>query len=791
MKRKRFGALALSLALLLSLAAIPAQATEAPGTDVPKAAFSDIENHWARDFIEDMARRGYANGEGEKFYPDRTMSALETILFCARVTNVDKATQEHIAADRKEAVDAMLPERTRSWASAEVALALETGVISVAELEALNQIAPGSLDYSGGPQPSLLWNISRENVFMYLVRAMQLEPLARSFSPEVCSAFLRGYYADADQISPLIQPYIYVLTYYKILEGSPSEEGKNVIRPKDFIKRGEMMKIVSLALSVMDTLDIHTELSEYTDHDWAAGTVVSLDSQLSDSFKLTLQSEISGTRTYDLPGKVNIYRNNMRITDNVKSLAVGDYVRLNFDAEGKTVESVRVSGAPAVYTGKVSLLDTESNKIILTQEGASRSVIDPLAGYTDAVCYVNDMGALVGLKLSGGTVQITGLLQGMTVNTDGSTALTLAAFDGVPTVYTVPAAATILVNDVQGILAPAYVGRHTTLRVTEGTKSVASVAVDTLTTYLQGRIVRQGAVGAQKTLTIADALDFNQEKSNPMDPGAFITYAGEERTADRVEAGWFVTARLVGGVIVELTGYPSSTEVTGVLSSIRYGATTVLTLTLPDGGSTAYELDINDLPAITRSGKKATIDQLRTGDTLILTLRYNEVREIAATPQEANLTGSIQGISTSTTGSEITVKLSDGTVETYAVGVGVSVTRNGATATFRDLNVGDAVALVTSGGELLSIDITALATTEGQLMGEVYTVTNIGNTRSISLIVEGRDTPVTVDLRAKSAVIQDRTGAALSISKLAAGDRVLVLGSYDGPVFVATLVTKL
>lgn len=809
MKQNWLRALALAMVLILSLAALPAQAAGAPAGAGGKAAFADIENHWAREYIEDMAARGYANGDGDRFYPDRTMSALEALLFCARVTNVDKAVQEHIAVDRKEEVDGLIPQGARSWASAEVALALETGVVSAVELEELNRIAPGSLDYSGGPQPGLLWNVSREDVFMYLVRAMQLEPLARSFNTEVCAAFLQGYYADAGQISPALQPYVYVLTYYKILAGSPNGEGKNLIRPKDSITRGEMMKIVSLALNVMNTLDIRAELSEYTDYAWASGVVVSLDSQTDGEVCLTLRSQISGTRTYVLPDKVNIYRNNMRLTDNVQSLAVGDYVRLNFDTEGKTVESVRASGALTVYEGQVAGLDAGKGEITFVKDGTSqafritrftevlaggeagdRTAIDPEARYTGAVCYVDDMGALVGLKLTGGTVQSAGLLQSVTVGADGAAALTLSAFDGMTTVYTVPTGATVFVDGVKGRLDPVYVGCYVTLRMDGGTQLAETVSVDTLVAYLQGRVVRKDVAGGQTILTIANALNDGRERSEIVDHGAFITYAGEEQTLFQIETGWWVTARLVGGTIVELAGYPADTKVEGVLSSISYGTTTVLTVTLPSGAA-VYELDRSAPPAITRSGEKSDMGQLRTGDTLVLTLCYNEVQEIIATPGKADLAGVVQGLSSTAAGNQIVVRLAGGATETYDVGPGISVTRNGAAATFRDLEVGDVVALVTGGGELLAIQITSPDTVEGLLVGHVYETPGVDDAATLTLLMEGGAGVVTVDLETRNAVIQDRTGAMLSAGQLDPGDKILVIGAYDGPVFVATLVTRL
>ena len=83
MKLKRLGALALTLALTLSLT-VPAHAS----------TFSDVETHWARDYISKMATRGYAKGYDDgTFKPDGKMTAAETLLFCARATGLDSATQ--------------------------------------------------------------------------------------------------------------------------------------------------------------------------------------------------------------------------------------------------------------------------------------------------------------------------------------------------------------------------------------------------------------------------------------------------------------------------------------------------------------------------------------------------------------------------------------------------------------------------------------------------------------------------------------------------------------------------
>lgn len=796
MKLKRFGALALTLALTLSLAVIPAHA----------ASFPDIENHWAKDFIEDMKARGYAAGSTDgKFYPERNMSATESLLFCARITGIDEETRNAIYQDRKDEVTAVLPASVAAWGAGavrELAVAVESGIISLAELEDLGQIAPSTLNYSGGPQPYLLWNISREDVCKYLVRAMQLEPLAKIVSDQQCLTYLRSRYADADQISPELRPYIYILTNYKVFSGLNNSEGVRIANPQGSIKRGEMTVLMSQALKVMEELGIHAELSEYTGYDWVAGRITNVTTELDGGVLLTLQSDISGDRTCRLPVTAKVYEDN--ILADVSFLRNGKYVRLNLNEDGEAQEA-RLSGILTTHQGLVTV---NGDTITLLESGAShtytmdrftevqangrvggREVIDPEAGYTNATCYVDEIGHLAGVTLWGGTTQVWGLISKLTLAADGSATMTLAAPNGVTTTYGIPASAAVSVNGFKGSLSVSQVQYSATLRVGEN-EQVSSVAVDTLTVYRQGRVVRQGSSGGARTVVIADALDSDREITTTLDANVAVTYGGESRTADQIENNWFVTAKLTSGVVVELDAYPATVTVNGTLASISYGAITVLTVNRPDGGSVSYNLDINQLPTITRSGKKSTVFELRTGDNLTVSLRYNQVDQIQATPRQPDLTGKVSGFSSDATGNTIVITLSDGSNRTFTAGSGTSVTKNGNAATFRDIAQGDTVALVTNGDEALSIDITATASQADRLSGTVLITTNQGNTRSMTILPDGRTDPVTVDLRTSSAKIMDRTGTSLTLSNLKAEDRVEVYGSFQGTTFVATLVIK-
>ncbi|MEA4955422.1 MAG: S-layer homology domain-containing protein [Pseudoflavonifractor sp.] len=774
MKLKRFGALAASLALILSLTAVPAAAIEF--TDVPST-------YWGYADISKMSNQGYAKGyEDGTFKPDGKMTAAETLLFCARATGVGTSTQAKIAEARADEMKKLLPENMVSWAAKEMAVAVETGVLSLSELDALSQAG------------ALAKTITRENLCMYLVRAMQLEPLAKSLSTYSLS------YKDKNDISASLQPYVYVLTNFGIVKGT--ETGN--FDPKGAVTRAQMTAMLNRALTFMASAGIQTELSEYTSYSWQAGTISAVTAAGDGATVLTLTSDFQGTRSYSIPSAAKIYENNMLTT--FSALKTGQYVRLNLTTGG-AVSEARLCGVLTTYSGSVSSL-ADGQLSVLTggavknftidrftdvmvgKTAGDRTLIDEDAGYATAVCYVDEMNHLAGVKFAGGTQLVTGLVKNVTTSS-GTTTLRVSLFNGVVYTYTLPTGIAVTVNGVLGSLTAGNVGDYVQVRVSNDSMAAASVAVDTVTQYVQGPIKRLGAVGTARSVYIADAFT-GKEVSYTVSSSAAITYNGEARTTAQIESGWYATALISNNMITQLTAYSGSVAVEGTLSSISYGTTTVLSVTKSDGNVATYNLDITALPDIARDNKTSSIDQLRTGDSVVVTLRYNDVEKIAATSQSANLTGTITKVTMESAGVTLEVKLSDGSTKTYPVSEGVSVTQNGSSSNIYSLKPGYSVALVTEGDSVISIAITGAISSSTSLTGTVLLTNSSGTTRTMTVQVTdslGKVSLVTVNV--KSASLLNLSGSSLNLSTgFAAGDTVTAYGSYDGATFVATIVIK-
>lgn len=789
MKLKRFGALALTLALTLSMTVVPARAVE----------FSDVtEEFWGYEDITKMSNLGYAKGYDDgTFKPNGRMTAAETLLFCARATGVDSDIQAKIAEARKEEMAETLPKANNMnvWAAAEMALAVETGVLSISELEALSQVDPKTVGASNKEKTYLEETMSREKICMYLVRAMQLEPLARGLSNYSLS------YADKEDVTPALQPYIYVLTNFGIVKGK--DEGN--FDPQGPVTRAEMTTMLSRALSFMTKAGITTELSEYTTYDWKAGVISSVTNAADGTILLTLTSEISGAQSYSVPATASIYDDNMLTA--ASALRAGQYARLNFTSAG-AVREVRLSGAMSSYSGTIS--DLTDNKLTLLINGMAhtltidrftevavgkslgdRSIIDEEAGYTSAICYVDEMGHLAGVRFSGGTQLMNGLVESVT--TIGSTTtLGVTGFNGVVYHYSVPSGITVTVNGVLGSLSAAHVGKYVQIRVGTDNSQLASIAVDTVSNFVQGPIKRLGTVGTARSVYISDIFS-GKEVVPTVSQSAAITYNGEAKSISQIESGWYVTAMLTGNMIVQMDAFPGSATVEGTLTSINYGSPlTTIQVTQEDDSVVTYSLDLTDLPTINRDGKAGSITDLITGDHVLITIRYNEVERIDATPQTADLTGVIEEISMSNSGVTMRVKLSTGSTSTYTVYDGVSVTQGGKASNIYNLKPGFTVAMVTNGDQVVSIDITAVASSSTELTGSVLLINNTSTSKTITLQVTdsmGKTSLVVVDV--KNANLLDLTGASLSLGRdFDSGNIIRAFGSYDGATFVSTIVIK-
>ena len=779
MKRNRLLSGALALTLVLSLTTVPAFAATFP--DVPAG-------YWAESYINDMAEqgvfKGYDNGE---FRPKNELQGSEALALCARIA-VETDLRAQIGQDRADDISAIMGDK-QSWFRDEYATCLEAGILSYTELKGLYD--SGALDNGK--------TITKEDFALYLVRAMQLAPMAEHLSSYTLT------FTDKADITPGREPYIYLLNTYGIITGTD----QNQFQPKSTVTREVAATMLSRAIAFMEERGTSVELPDYTDYEWQAGTIVSATSNSKNVILLTLNSDLSGSYTISLPADTPIYENSMLVDSAL--LQAGTYARVCYDEDG-TPMAVRLSGKLDTVAGTV--VGVSDSELLLNVNGASVTLpydrftevqvgqkvggyelIDPEAGYTTAVCRVDQQDHLAAVQLSGGTRKAEGLITAVETQASGGCMITISGFDGQLERLTVPAGTAITANGlaVSGMSA-SYVGSYVSLRVSNDDGGVASAALDTVTQYIQGAVKSVGSASGVNNVTITD-LKTNKATTYNFAADAVVTYDGKVAAAADVQKDWFVTVRLSGGEVAMLAGYPGSSVTEGTITDISYPAgttTEIISVTTADGRVVPFQVDLSDPPEVRRSDKTSSIDKLRTGDAVTVTVRYNAVTLIDSVPQSANISGTITRKSEDASGITIEVELdNNGGTATYSITSGVSVSQDGKLISMYDLRVGYHVAMVTNGDSVASIEVDKTTTSSSQLTGTVIYVNT--SERIITFRADdGTGSGSVIQVSAPAGtVMQEAAGGSFSLSTLDTGDTLNIYGGYTASgEFKASIIIR-
>ena len=767
MKKQRLLAAALTVSMTVGMGAVPATA----------ASFKDLKGHWAKTDVEYLADQGLVSGYSDgSFKPDAAMSAVEALLFCARVARIDAAVKAKIANAWSDTLADIIPYDMRSWAGPDLSVCLEIGVVSVSELQ--------SLANNNG----LLGAIPREKVALYLARAMQLSDAADS---------LDGYslsFRDKDEIDRSLRPYVYLLSQYGIVKGDEQDR----FLPKSSVNRASMTSLMRRAMDFMTLHGITMDLADYTDYEWTGGTITSVSANTSGSARIGLTDPVNGARTLTVPSYAVIYQNNMRADQS--ALKTGVYAKVELNKSG-TPTAVRLGRQPSTVTGTISSLSKTA--VVLKVDGSAKTykadrftavkagdktggteLLDKSRDYTGAVCLVDRDDHLAAVQLTGGTKTTVGLIADVKASGSSSMKLQVLAMDGTKTSYTIPGSAAVSVNGSKGKLSSTQVGDYVVLTVSnEDESKITGVEVDTKTTYVRGSV--RSTSKSRDEITIQD-FDKRKNVTYKVPSGIDITYEGEKISLSKLDRDDYVTMQVSKTEAVSIMAYPGSTSDEGTIRSITYGTTTVLEIVRDDGTVVSYDIDMDDLPTIYRGDEKSTIDRLKSGDEVEITIRYNEVSAIDATPQSANAKGTIQKVSLDTSGTTLDVQLSDGSTVSYRVSSSVSVTQDGKSVSIDTLKPGFKVSLVLEGDQILSIEVDKSAAMANQVQGEVLYV----NRSAGELLIQKSSDSSVVTVNVASASILTSGGKTLALKELSSGDYITLYGAYDGLTFKATLIIR-
>ena len=780
MKVKRLLSCLLSLVMVFSLTALPASAA---------TTFPDIQTHWAKSYIEAMTTAGMFKGyEDGNFKPENQLTTAEALALCARAIGLDSSTTMDIATDYYTEVKTLL-NNEQTWFYQEFSVCLATGILTSSDLKSL---------YQSG---DLTDPIEKEDLAVYLVRAMQLGPMADRLTSYPLT------FDDASSISADAKPSVYLLHVYGIVEGDEF----NDFSPKLNVTRAVMATMLTRAIAYMQSHGTSPDLPEYTDYAFRQGVIAST-SEANGVIQLTLNSDLTGAAigTITLPANVKIYENNMETTSS--ALKNGRHARVCLDSTG-TAFAVRVSAELETFTATVNGIDGKN--VAVTVNGSGRlltmdrftqvqignkttgdySIVDTGANYTTAVCKLDDQGRLVAIQFTGGTSTVEGILSDYTKASTSSASATiqLIGFDGVTRTYTIPSEATITVDGLVDSLSTTLKNSYVVLRLLDEDASVQSASVDTKSNYVQGVI--RSVDSSDDTISIT-RLSNDRNATYDVTSSAVITYDGKTTRLRDLDKNDFVTILLnESDDATMIQAYPSSTTTEGTISERTFGSGTDTTITFvltqKDGTKVSFKVDLSDPPVVERDDEDSTVDKLRVGDEVVFTVRYGDVTRIEATTQNVNLTGTVERIIQEKTGYTLEMLLSDGERVSYTVDSTVSVTQNNKEVALSSLKPGYKLGLAVNGDQVVAIEIQQAVNTGNKVSGTILYVDYAEDIIYLRATTDtGGEEMVTVEVPSTAVILNASTGGTLILRDLDTGSVIEVNGSYNGTIFRATVILR-
>lgn len=774
--RWQTGLMALTMALTWSV--VPAAASD----------FPDVEDHWAESYIEAMTEAGMFQGyEDGTFRPENQLTTSEVLALCARAVPLEESVEDQIEEVWTEQVTEIL-DGAHYWFYPEFCICLETGILSVDDLQGIVDA-----DIMGSA-------VSKEDLSLYLVRAMQLEDTALSLTSYTLP------FGDNEDISPDIAPYIYLLNIYGIVQGDENGD----FGPQGSVTRAVMATMLSRALDFMEDRGVVVELPAYATQ-LQQGVVES--AALSDDGQIYLEvaSVLTGeVEAFWLPEDVPLYSGNMSTT--VNSLKVGNYLRIYMDENGD-VEAIHIQSSlqgelvlfedmvddciQVELDGETYLYPLTSFTEVQIEDGdvGDVSLVDLEANYVTAVCYLEEDGNLVAIRLLGGSHLETGLLSAIDDTSYDYTTIQIKALNGVIEQYQLDEDCVITINGEVGSLNDIYQGRMVTLSIADADGLLVKIDIDTETTYIQGSVYSTSTGNSAGSVTLTD-LETGDITTYTSSSTCAYTYEGESITISSVEEDWFVSALVDSKTLLALYCYPGSVETEGTLMSYSFSSasTTVSMEILQSSGITSYfDFDLTTLPDIVRNDEESTVDKLKVGDTVTVTVRYQQVVEIDATSQGISKEGTIQRIIQEVSGYTVDVLLTDGTEVTYTVGSTVSVTQDGDNKSLSDLSPSQKVILTVEGDEVTEIDIQKDATASEQRTGTVVYVSDDSSNPYIYLRWTDSSTGLTSVITVmtdSSTTILEWDGTSLDLDDLEVDDSLQINGTYDSTTYTAKLILR-
>ena len=443
----------------------------------------------------------------------------------------------------------------------------------------------------------------------------------------------------------------------------------------------------------------------------------------------------------------------------------------------KFADSAKISSG---CVGSVAELNTlgivkgDDSNNFAPQTSVTRAVAAALLSRSLDYIVKNNVNLVIGAY--DGSTRTSGIISSVS-----GSELKICGYDGLTKIYAVSSDADITVNKTAQAMSSTYVGCYATVTAKKGVVLKLAIESDSAVKWLQGTAI------SVSTSTTASTLFFKDLKTGTITgysvpSTAAISRSGATVLLSTINANDFITLKFVNNAIAGIYIAPSSSELSGSVTSITYGTTVTLVVTDSNGAEYSFLLDIANLPTIKRGDKVISVDQLRTGNNVTIVFTGSKVTSIVTSGTGSTVTGVLTSMTTSVSGT-VWVLTVNGAKTTYTVDTYASV-YNGSTAiSLSDIHVGDQLAVAVYDNTITEISLISTSSSSTKVSG---TVLKVDTTNQIITLLTSADKLVYVKTSSVVSLIVASTGTYTYLSNLATNTKLTVYGTYsDSRTFTA------
>ncbi len=450
-------------------------------------------------------------------------------------------------------------------------------------------------------------------------------------------------------------------------------------------------------------------------------------------------------------------------------------VQLTSQANALSSVSLSFTDAASISSGSVgSIAELVTIGIV---KGDEKNNFLPKSTVTRAVVATMVYRTLDYLKTKNTTLSIpayVGMTQseGIIRSVSGST-FELSGFDGLTRVYTLASTGKVTVNDAAGTLSSTYINCKATITTKSGAVTNIDIESASSADWIQGAVTSVSSSTSSGTITVTKQDSTVNSYNVPAT--AKITRAGATAVFTSVVKFDFVTLKVVGGNVSELYAVSGDKTLAATVKDVTYGTTVSMKAADSDGTIYSFQFLISSLPSIKRGDATVTIDRIKAGGNVTLTIDDCKVTKIVIEGSENSINGVVTSITTSTGGTAWVISTAGGTTTSYTLDENVTAYSGTTEINISKVAVGDTVAIVAYEDVITEVKLVSSASTTTKVTG---TVLDVNTNNAIVTILTADKKLVYINVKSTSSILNVKTGSNLYYSGIVVGSSLVAYGDY-------------